>query len=126
MIRVDRKVCHDIMKVTDKYNVSILFHPDLGGYCKWHGTHPDSPEVVPSVQIEEIPSALDRLISRGMIEKVIGVNGHGMIFRIRPELLHAKAFWFDSFSKKFIGGFVSGILTTVVSSLILHFLTGLF
>lgn len=126
MISIDRKVSRDILKITTQYNDSILFDPTIGGFCKWRGTHPDKAEQIASVPVSEIPGALRRPEERGMIKKIQGLMGDGMIFRITPELLHAKAFWWDRFTKTYVAGFVSGVLTTVVSGLLLHFLTGLF
>lgn len=126
MISIDRKVSRDILKVTKDYNVKILFDPALGGFSIWHMSHPDKVECVPSVSIAEVPGALERLEERGMIKKTQGIWGGGMIFHITPELLHAKAFWWDRFSKKFWGGFVAGVVASVASGLILHFLQKLF
>lgn len=126
MISIDRKVCRDILKVTTDYNTSVIFSPDLGGYAIWHMRHPEKADLVSSVRPEEVPYALDRLSKRGMIVKIQGSFGGGLVFRIKSELLHAKRFWFDSFSKKFIGGFVSGVITGVVADLLVHWLIKLF
>lgn len=126
MISIDRKVIRDILKVTKDYNVKILFDPALGGFAPWNMSHPDKAERAPSVPISEVSGALKRLEECGMIQKVQGTWNGGMVFRITPELLHAKAFWWDRFSKKFWGGFATGIVASVIAGLILHILQGLF
>lgn len=126
MISIDRKVSRDILSVTKDYNVKILFDPALGGFAVWHMSHPDKANRVPSVPITEVSGALERMEERGMIKKIQGTWGGSMIFCITPELLHAKAFWWDRFSKKFWGGFAAGIAASVASGLILQLLQGLF
>lgn len=126
MISIDRKTCRDILNVTRDYNQKIMFDPSLGGYSIWRMHNSVKIEQSCTVPVSEVPGSLQRLIDRNMIEKVQGIMGGGMIFRIRPDLLHAKAFWWDRFTKKFWGGFAAGVATSVVSGLILHFLTGLF
>ena len=110
MIAIDRKVCRDILKMTTDYNVSVFFGPALGGYSTWHLHYPENVELVSSVPIAEVPGALQRLEDRNLIKKIQGSMNGGVIFRITPELLHAKAFWWDRFTKKTIGGFVIGVL----------------
>ena len=123
MIRIDRKVCRDILRITNRYDVDLFFDPDFGGFSIWHGTHPDRPEFIPSVPLHEVAGSLNRLLERGMIKKIVGSWSGGMIFQITPELLHAKAFWFDRVTKKYLAGFISGVATSVVAGLIIHFVT---
>lgn len=118
MISIDRKVSRDILKTTKQYDQSILFDPSLGGFAIWRMSHPDKADQVCSVPVSEVPGALQRLADRGMINKIQGTWSGGMIFRITPELLHAKAFWWDRFSKKFWGGFVMGVITALTANLL--------
>lgn len=126
MISIDRKICRDILKVTTDYNTSVLFDPAIGGYAVWHMSHPETASVTSSVPVNEVPGALRRLEALEMVKKVQGAMNGAVIFRITPELLHAKAFWWDRFTKTYVAGFISGVLITVASGLLLHFLTGLF
>ena len=125
MIRIDRKTCRDILSLTKSYNVDLFFSPDHGGYSYWHSSHPKSIDKTPSINVKEVPDSLSRLAKQGLIKKIQGIMGGGMIFRITPELLHYKAFWFDRFTKKFFGGFVSGIAVTVIADLIIRFIASL-
>lgn len=126
MIRIDRKTCRDILRVTKRYDNKVFFHPDISGYCLWSGAHPKHASVVSSVPVSEVFGSLNRLNDQKLIEKQMGVMGNGMIFCITPELLHYKAFWFDRFTRTFLAGFLSGIATSVVAGLVLHFLIKLF
>lgn len=126
MISIDRKARHDILEVTKNYDDDIFFHPNIDGFCIWTGAHPDRASVKPSISCSEVPGVLNRFKQSGLIDEVIGVDGHGMIFRITPELLHYKAFWWDKSGRPFILGFISGIAATVISGLILHFVVKLF
>lgn len=121
MIRIDHKVCRDILRITNRYDVSIIYDAGLEGFAIWSGCRPEN-VVVPSVPTDDVPGALQRLSDRGVIKKLQGLSGGGMIFRVTPQLRHAKAFWFDQFTKTYFGGFVSGVLATVVGGIILHFI----
>ena len=125
MISIDRKVCKDILKVTKDYKDQVFFSPDLGGYAIWHMCHPEKAELESSVPVSEVSGSLARLVERKMIRKIQGSYNGGTIFRINPELLHAKAFWFDRVTKTYVGGFVSGVLSTLLGGLLLHYFTGL-
>lgn len=118
MIRIDRRVCRDILKVSKDYDKSILFATELGGFSVWHGSRPDRVDVMSSVNVSEVPGSLERLIDRGLINKIQSLSGGGMIFTITPELLHAKAFWWDRFTKVFWGGFVIGVVTGLLANLL--------
>lgn len=118
MIRFDRKLCRDILRITTDYNTSIIFDPAVGGFALWHLHHPDRAEVIPSIPLSEVPASLSRLEERSMIQTIQRSMNGAVIFRIRPELLHAKAFCWDRFTKKFWGGFVSGILVGLIANLL--------
>ena len=122
MISIDRKVCRDLLKITTDYNVSLFFDPDLGGYCMWHMHRPDNVEFVSSVPVTEVPGSLQRLEKRNMIKKIQGSMNGAIIFQITPELLHAKAFWWDRVSKRFIGGFVTGVVVGIAANLLTPFI----
>lgn len=118
MIRYDRKTCKDILKLTDKYDDLVIFDPDIGGYCNFDSDNQEEAEVKPSIPVSEVTGALHRLEERGMIKKISGTWSGGMVFSITPELLHAKAFWWDRFSKRFLGGFVSGLVVGITANLL--------
>ena len=125
MIRIDRKTCKDILKVTKSYDDDIFFHPSIGGFCIWTGSHPDHASVKSSSDIDEIPGSLNRLVDSKLIIKQIGTMDKGMIFHITPELLHYKAFWFDRISRKFATGFLAGVASAVAADIIFHFIAKL-
>lgn len=121
MIRIDRKVCRDILKLTNSYDDQIIYDPDLKGFALWSGSFPGQVST-PSVEPAEILGSLNRLCENKFLVMQTGVHRGGMIFSITPELRHRNAFWFDRVSKTYAGGFVSGVLTSVVAGTILHFI----
>ncbi len=125
MIRIDRKVTRDILRLTKSYDASIIFDPSIGGYAFWHMKRPEKVEMASSVPVHEVAGSLKRLIDRGMIEKIQGAWNGAVIFRINPELVHAKAFWFDRVTKKFIGGVVTGACATAAGDIIFHVIRSL-
>lgn len=125
MISLDRKLCKDILRFTSDYNASVIFDPALGGFAHWHMSHPDAVEMVSSIPANEVSGSLARLEQRSMVRIIQRSAGGSVIFRITPELLHAKSFWWDRFTKTYLAGFISGVLTAVVGGLLLHWLTQL-
>lgn len=122
MIAIDRKVCKDILKLTKDYNTSVIFAPDINGYAIWHKYHPEKADQPSSVPAHEVKDSLVRLSDRKMILKIQGSMSGAVVFRITPELLHAKAFWWDRFSKTYVAGFISGVASSVAGGLILQLL----
>ena len=125
MIRIDRKVTHDILKLTKSYDSSIIFDPAIDGYAFWRAKRPESAKVKSSVPNHEVAGSLNRLVDRGMIDKVQSSWSGAIVFRITPELVHAKAFWFDRVTKKFIGGVVTGACATAAGDIIFHVIRSL-
>lgn len=123
MIRLDKKVCHDILKITSAYNELILYDPALNGYCHWDGSHPEKPDLASSLSVSETRSSLLRLETSGLIKRIQGISGGGIIFHITAELLHRKAFWIDRTAKPFIAGFVSGIAVGVFANLLTPYIS---
>lgn len=126
MVSIDRTVCRDILKMTTDYDVRVLFDPNAGGYSIWKGSYPEHAFLSSSVPISEVPGALSRLERDSRIKTFQKAYGGLWIFLITPELLHAKAFWWDRFSKTYLAGFISGAAATFAGGLLLHFFTGLF
>ena len=123
MISIDRKVCRDILAVTSNYSDWILYDPALNGYCFWDGTHPERPSFVSSVVTQETQSALLRIEDAGLIKRMKGITGGGLIFHITAELLHRKAFFFDAITRRFLWGFIAGVSSTLIPQLIYFFIT---
>lgn len=126
MINMDRKTCRDILRLTSSYDACLFFDPVLGGYAFWHGACPETIDKQPSIKADEVAGSLSRLVEAGLIKKIQGSMNGGMIFRVTPELRHYKAFWFDRFTKTYLAGFISGVGVSVISGLLIHFLTGFF
>ena len=123
MIRIDRKVCRDILSITSNYSDWILYDPVLNGYCFWDGSHPERASVESSVVTQETRYALQRIENAGLIKRMQGIHGGGLIFHIAPELLHRKAFFFDAITRRFLWGFIAGVSSTLIPQLIYFFVT---
>ena len=126
MIKIDRKVCRDILKLTHDYDKSLFFSPSLGGFSFWHNSPPEKPEIKSSAPLSEIYESLLRLEERGLIHIIQKSWNKDVIFRITPELLHYKAFWFDRFTRTYVAGFISGVLTALLSGLLIEIFLRLF
>ena len=124
MIKIDRKTCRDILRVTTSYKEWINFSHKDGGYSLNSNSAPVV--ISASIPLKEVSGSLLRLEASGLIKKISDVWGDDMIFVITPELLHYKAFWFDRFTKTYLAGFISGVGVSVISGLLIHFLTGFF
>ena len=124
MINMDRKTCRDILRVTTSYKDWICFSHEDGGYSL--SSNSDSLVISSSIPLKEVSGSLLRLEASGLIKKISDVWGDDMIFVITPELLHYKAFWFDRLTKTYLAGFISGVGVSVISGLLIHFLTGFF
>lgn len=125
MIIVDWKVARAALKLTKSYKDEIFY---ASGGVSLMLVAPSGPPVksaVVSASPEDIPPAITRLAEKNFFKIIIKTEDE-VYFSIQPELRHWFAFWFDRVSKRYIAGFISGVITTVVSGLIVHYLTGLF
>ena len=113
MIRIDRKVARAALDLTDSYSTVLVYDPARGLFIM----NTDR-TIVPKVPADDIPDAVERLIEAGFFCNYARCMGGIKMFRITPKLRHRFAFALDSFSKKFFGGFVTGVATTVAANLL--------
>ena len=120
MITIDKKVIRAILKLSSSYDqlfdfktdesVLRLFGTDVSAKLNFHPA--------------EIYDSLYRLNDLGYIH-LINREGH-IFFEIKPRINHRFAWWLDTFSKRFLFGFVagvmSGIIITVIGGLLLAYL----
>lgn len=118
MISIDRKMSRFILSITKQYSDRIIFDPNAGGFYFWTGIRSDQPVIFPPFDILETEASLARLEQASLINIIQRIMGGGMIFCITPELLHYRSFWFDRFSKKFMAGFVSGVVVSITANLL--------
>ena len=125
MITADRKIVSAVLKLTDNYHDEMAIGHDPSSLLLLRG-HREIVKSVPlSIPTEDADEAVQRLVSADLLRIKSKWYG-GYSFCMTSRLKHRHAFWWDSFSKKYIAGFISGVATTVVAGLILHFVTGLF
>lgn len=125
MIKTDRKIVSAVLKLTDNYHDELAIGREPTSLLLINNLHKVVKSVRLSISAEDADESVKRLIDAGLLR--IGTKRYGWYsFHMTSRLKHRHAFWWDSFSKRYIAGFISGVVTTVVSGLILHFLTGLF
>ncbi len=118
MIHIDRKIARIILKLSGRsYESEMIYDPSQKTLflMKDHRDVLDSRLI--SIDPGEVSRSINRLIDNGFLEKRQGVWG-GVFFGITPRLRHRFAFWADAFTKKFWGGFVTGVVTAVTANLL--------
>lgn len=125
MIRIDRKVISAILKLTNNYSDEMTVDRDSSSVLLIRNHHDVLARVPVNVSHEDLEESILRLLDLGMLRKRVGWFG-GFSFSMTSRLKHRHAFWFDSFTRKFWGGFfsglISGILITVLGGLLLSYL----
>lgn len=125
MIRTDRKLIAAVLKLTDNYHDEITIGHDPSSLLLVRNINEVVNAVPLSISVEDARESVERLIDSGLLRVSTKWMG-GFSFTMTSRLKHRHAFWWDSFSKKFIAGFISGFLVSVASGVALHFITGLF
>lgn len=125
MIRIDRKVISAILKLTNNYSDEMTVDRDSSSILRIQNHHDVLARVPVNVSHEDLEESILRLLELDMLRKRAGWYG-GFSFSMTSRLKHRHAFWFDSFTRKFWGGFfsglISGILITVLGGLLLSYL----
>lgn len=121
MLRIDRKVAKSLLKLTRKYSDEIFYSSEKTGFILVHIAADPETSVPFPIPKDEISASLKRLEKANLITVNTRVWGDDLYFSITPELLHYKAFWFDRFSHRFIGGFVTGVIVGISANLLTPF-----
>lgn len=125
MIHVDRKVIRAILSLTNNYHDEMTLDSTSSAILLIRNNLNIINSVPVHTAAEDVSESIERLIDLGYLRVSRRWLG-GYSFCMTSLLKHRKAFWWDSFSKKFWGGFisglVSGIIVTVLGGLLLSFL----
>lgn len=126
MIRIDRAVARAVLKLSKKsYSAALLYDPSQGILFLMDGLHDVRDSVRLKLSPDEVTRSIGRLMDRGYFEKTRSFNG-GFTFSVTPLLRHRFAFWADSFTKKFWGGFFTGVAVSVTANLLTGYVQQLF
>lgn len=118
MIGIDRRVARAILDLSGKsYSAELQYDPSQ----KTLFLMEDMLTVFNSKRIDldpdEVNLSIQRLIDKGFLRKT-SVFWGGFRFSITPELRHRFAFWLDTFTKKFWGGFLTGVVAGLTANLL--------
>lgn len=106
MISVDRKMIRRILKLTHSMKDYIWYEEDAKRLVL---TGPSTTEKLKTIDLNIDPSFVRGSLSRLAKLKMISFHPvDASYFRITDRMILRRAFWFDSFSKKFWGGFITG------------------
>ena len=125
MIKTDRKIVAAVLKLTDNYHDEMTIGYDPSSLLLVRNFHDVVNGVPLDISEEDAEESVQRLIDAGLLRISSKWDG-AYSFCMTSRMKHRHAFWWDSFSKKYIAGFVSGFLVTVAAGVLLHFITGLF
>ena len=118
MIRLDRKVCRAALKLSKKSYDAILQYDSVSGELQ---SVREDHSVIASIKLkidpDDVELSIERLIEKGFFEVYLRHFG-GLSFSITPLLKHRSAFMLDAFSKRFWGGFITGVLTATAANLL--------
>lgn len=116
MIRYDMYVAKRALKLTHNYADMLAYDPDVNSLVLVSN---DMHTVINSVPVKknphDIPESINRLIEKGFFRVHTRFYG-GFFFSITPELLHRHAFMWDRYTKKFIVGYLLGILSGTLAA----------
>ena len=126
MIKTDRKLKNTIVKFKPSMNDYMIY--DINSHeihivrpSELRETIRSTPVNIPSEQVND---SIQRLIEAGYLrisQKVM----NGYFFSITSRFVLRHEFAIESFSKKFWGGFFSGIVTSVIGGLLLLLIQGI-
>ena len=126
MIHIDKIVARAALKLSPSgYKTQIFYDPDSRelyvGSLADHKVRGASRKI--SVDPADVPLCFERLAEKGLVLKQDYFGGS--CITVLPKLRHRFAFALDAFTKRYVGGFISGVLTTVAAGVILHYVIGI-
>lgn len=125
MIRLDRSVCRAALKVSGKsYNAVLQYDPESRELQSVSSDHTVLASRILKADPADVEFSIERLIDRGYFGEYLRHFG-GLQFCITPLLRHRAAFLADSFTRKFWGGFISGVLTAMTANLLAGYVQAL-
>ena len=118
MISIDRRMARLTLRLSKKsYSAELLYDASQNALFLMKDLHTVLSSAPVKLAPDEAKLSISRLIDKGFFEKKTAFNG-GFTFCITPLLRHRFAFWLDAFTKRFWGGFFTGVATAVTANLL--------
>ena len=124
MIKNDRVIISAVLKLTDNYHDELTLGYNPSSLLLIKNIHDVQKAIPLRISEEDAEESVNRLIKEGFLRTATKWNG-GFSFCMTSRLKYRHAFWWDSFTKRYIAGFISGVAVTVVADLIVHFIKSL-
>lgn len=122
MLIIDCIVGHTARKLTKSYSDELQYFPNTNELAiVRYMQETVKTRKIPFVSPDDVPGAINRLVDSGHFRISMKYNG-GYFFCITPRMRHRFAFFLDSFTKDFFGGFISGVAATLGAALITYLL----
>ena len=125
MIRIDKKIAKAALKLTKSYADCIEYRPESGNLNLMLDYRSIIRYVHLDIPSQDVEESIERLIQKEYF-RVSKTYMGGYMFSVTSKLNHRHAFFWDDFTKKFWNGFVvgliSGVLSTVVGGLLLAYI----
>ena len=117
MLLIDWRLAKTALKLTNNYSDRFKFSPDDCTLQLMQDYHTIVKSLPVPIKPFDVPAAIDRLIDSGYFcisARMLGDR----FYSITPKLNHRYAFWLDAFTKNFLGGFITGVLVTIVGAFV--------
>ena len=126
MIKTDRKLKNALVLLNPQPDNCICYDPDEKQLQIRQNYH----DVIRSVPFESsvhiVNGSIQRMASMGLLTVNLNTFQNGSFFSITDMFILRKEFWWDNFSQKFlfgyISGLISGIIVTVIGGLMLAYI----
>lgn len=125
MIRTDKKIANAALKLTKSYADCIEYRSESGNLNLMRDYRSIIRYVHLDIPPQDVEESIERLIQKDYFRLSKTYMG-GYMFSVTSKLNHRFAFFWDDFTKKFWNGFIvgliSGVLSTVIGGLLLAYI----
>ena len=115
MISIDKRVAKAALKLTKNYSDILIESSDSKYLLLCDGSLNPIRQVELKVKPQDVTPSIKRLMDSGYF-KIHRRYQYGFSFHVTDRLVLRRAFWLDSFTHKFVGGFLAGLITGVLAT----------